>query len=362
MGDTNEATLCADEAVEANEEQAEAIRCDGEETYHIMADAMPQIVWSANPDGRRDYFNQRWFEHTGMTREKAWGWGWVAALHADDAAHCREAWRQAVKGTETFECEYQLLCAEDESYRWHIERALPVFDPQGQVVKWFGTCTDINELKVAQKQIEAMTVRQRHAMTETHHRVKNNLQIISSLIDMQLINGEETISAEEFRRLGSHVRTLAAVHDILTQHAKETEMLQLLSLEEVLQQLLPVHQHTAPHCRITAQVADVQLPGRQGTSLALVINELISNAVKHGKGLVEIVVAREAGRVVVSVCDDGPGFPADFDPQTDANTGLELVQNLVQWDLAGTVAFDNQPTGGAQITLFLPINPPHRSS
>src|SRR5579871_2531490 len=191
-------------------------------------------------------------------------------------------------------------------------------------------------------------------MIETHHRVKNNLQIISAIVDMQLMSGDTMISAEEFRRLGSHVRTLAAVHDILTKESKDEESHQAISLKEILDRLIPVHQQTAPQCRIIARIEDVALPGRQGTSLALVVNELISNAIKHGKGLVEVVVAWEENRVVVTVCDDGPGFPDGFDVRTTANTGLELVDNLARLDLGGQVTFSNQPPGGAQVTLLFP--------
>jgi PAS domain S-box-containing protein len=356
---TQESTLCADDAVQVNAEQAEAVRYEGNETYHIMADAMPQIVWSARPDGSRDYFNQRWVEHTQMTTAQTKAWGWLAALHPKDRERCRHTWAEAAQGNDAFEVEYRLLCAEEGSYRWHLERALPVFDPQGQVVKWFGTCTDIDELKDAKEQIETLNTRLRRAMVETHHRVKNNLQIISAMIDMQLMNGGDAIAAAEFQRLSSHVRTLSAVHDLLTREAKEEAgPQQALSLEDVLYQLLPVHQQTAPHCRITARIEDVALPGRQGTSLALVINELISNAIKHGQGAVEIVVASEGGQVMVTVCDDGPGFPADFDPNKAANTGLELIHSLVRWDLAGQITFANQLQGGAQVTISFPAARP----
>jgi PAS domain S-box-containing protein len=356
MSDTmQESTLCAADAVQVSEKQAEAVRYEGDETYHVMADAMPQIVWSANPDGSRVYFNQRWVEHTHMTAAQTKGWGWLAGLHPDDQSRCRDAWTEAAQGSDTFEMEYRLLCAEDGTFRWHLERALPVFDPQSQIVKWFGTCTDIDELKDAKAEIEALNVRLRRAMIETHHRVKNNLQIISAMIDMQLMNGGESIAVAEFKRLSSHVRTLSAVHDLLTREAKEEAVpQQTLSLEDVLYKLLPVHQQTAPHCRITAQIEDVPLPGRQGISLALVVNELISNAIKHGKGTVEIVVAKEDRQVTVTVCDDGPGFAEDFDPKKAANTGLELVSSLVQWDLAGQVRFGNQPQGGAEVTLSFP--------
>jgi two-component sensor histidine kinase len=255
---------------------------------------------------------------------------------------------------ENSEIEYRLLCAEDGSYRWVIERGLPVFDPQGSVIKWYGTCTDIDDLKRAQQEIEDLNQRLRRAMTETHHRVKNNLQIISAMVDIQLMNDEATISAAEFRRLGSHVRTLAAVHDILTKESKSNGPTQSISLRDVLERLIPIHQDTAPRCTIAARIDDVALTGRQGTSLALVINELISNAIKHGKGLVEIVVAQRSEEILVTVCDDGSGFPADFDPATAANTGLDLIDSLVRWDLAGQVDYGNQPQGGGQVTLTLP--------
>jgi PAS domain S-box-containing protein len=354
MIDPLEPIPCVLETMHASEAEAEAVCYHGDETYRIMADALPQIVWSARPDGARDYFNQRWYEHTHMTGEQTRGWGWISALHEEDGARCMDAWATAAQDQSTFECEYRLLCAEDGSYRWHVERALPVFAPGGSIVKWFGTCTDINDLKQAQSEIETLNARLRRAMTETHHRVKNNLQIISAMVDMQLMNDDTQISAEEFRRIGSHVRTLATVHDILTKESKEEGSRQVISLKEILEKLIPVHQQTSPQCRITARIEDVALLGRQGTSLALVVNELISNAIKHGKGLVEVVVAWENQFVAVTVCDDGPGFPEGFDVRTAANTGLELVDSLARLDLGGKVTFSNQAQGGAQVTLHFP--------
>ena len=349
-----DAIPCDSDGLQLSADETAVVEFRNSERYHIMADAMPQIVWAGDADGSRDYFNERWHEHTGMTPSEAGGWGWLAALHGDDAGRCRSAWADAVGGSENFEIEYRLLCIEDGSYRWYIERALPVFDPQGAVIKWYGTCTDIDDLKIAQREIEDLNLRLRRAMTETHHRVKNNLQIISAMVDMQLMSDEPTISSEEFRRLGSHVRTLAAVHDILTQESREPGTSQVISLRDVLDKLVPIHRQTAPRCEISATVDDIMLSGRQGTSLALVINELISNAVKHGRGTVEVVVQQTEFGVGVTVCDDGPGFPPDFDSAAAANTGLELIDSLVRWDLAGQVEYGNRPDGGGQVTVTLP--------
>ncbi len=348
------ADSCSPDPMQANSVETNAVRYAGDETYRVMADAMPQIVWSAEPTGSRDYFNQRWNEHTRMNAAQTKGWGWVTALHKEDAARCLKAWKEAAQGQQTFEMEYRLICAEDGSYRWFIERAAPLFDPEGNVIKWFGSCTDVHDLKVAQAQIDELNVRLKRAMTETHHRVKNNLQIISAMVDIQLMNDQDMIPAEEFRRLGAHVQTLAAVHDLLTKELKDREPDQRISIRDVLQKLVPVHQQTAPACRIQPNIQDVRLPGRQGTSLALVINELISNAIKHGRGNVEVIVTEKDEITSVVVSDDGPGFIAGFDVKTAANTGLELVDNLVRWDLGGHVDFENQPSGGAHVSITIP--------
>ena len=129
-------TPCDSDGIQLNHAETVAVEFRQNERYHIMADAMPQIVWAGNPDGTRDYFNQRRHEHTAMTPAEAKGWGWLAALHSEDVARCRAAWSVSVKGQANFEIEYRLLCSEDGSYRWIIERALPVFDPQREGVKW----------------------------------------------------------------------------------------------------------------------------------------------------------------------------------------------------------------------------------
>ncbi len=112
-------------------------------TCACSSDSMPQIVWTARPDGWLDYYNQKWFDYTGMTFAQTQGWGWAAVLHSDDLLQTLEAWMYSVKTGEIFEIEYRLKQASDNMYHWHLSRALPVKDEQGAVLKWFGTCTDI---------------------------------------------------------------------------------------------------------------------------------------------------------------------------------------------------------------------------
>ena len=118
-----------------------------------IAEVIPNIVWTSTPDGNLDYYNQRWFDYTGLTLEQTRGWGWKPVLHPDDLDECVRRWTHAVKTGNAYEVEYRFRRAADGVYRWHLGRASPVRDGSGAIVKWFGTCTDIDDQKRAQDQL-----------------------------------------------------------------------------------------------------------------------------------------------------------------------------------------------------------------
>ncbi len=208
-----------------------------------------------------------------------------------------------------------------------------------------------------QEHIEALNERLRRSMTETHHRVKNNLQIVAAMLDMRLMDGMPTIPTKDIHQLGMHVRALAAVHDLLTQESKEGDgQAHYISAHSLLHELIPMLQATSPDRTIEFDIAEVRLTARQGTSLALVVNELVSNALKYGVGIIRIRFQVEGERAALEVCDNGPGFPEGFNPIEAANTGLELVQHLSHWDLEGTVSYQTREEGGARVLLTLPVD------
>jgi PAS domain S-box-containing protein len=122
-----------------------------ETRFRQLADAMPQIVWTARPDGWLDYYNQRWFDYAGMTLEQTEGWGWGPVLHADDLQPCIDTWNESVRTGKPYEIKYRFKRAADGAYRWHLGRASAVRDDDGRVIKWFGTCTDIDDQKRAEE-------------------------------------------------------------------------------------------------------------------------------------------------------------------------------------------------------------------
>jgi PAS domain S-box-containing protein len=138
---------------------------ESERKFRTIADTMPQIVWSTRADGYHDYYNSRWYEFTGLTPERSMGEGWNPTLHPDDRERARQVWQHSLDTGEPYEIEYRFK-AEDGRYRWFMGRALPIRNEQGEVERWFGTCTDIHDIKRAQEELRASEERALQAERE----------------------------------------------------------------------------------------------------------------------------------------------------------------------------------------------------
>ncbi len=123
---------------------------EAQEEQRLLAEAIPQQVWTSKPDGTLDYVNARVVDYFGRTREKIIGTGWLDLVHPDDVPGTVKRWTHALSTGEPYEVEFRLLRA-DGAYRWNLGRALPLYDANGAIVKWFGTNTDITERKLAEE-------------------------------------------------------------------------------------------------------------------------------------------------------------------------------------------------------------------
>ncbi|MCJ2054644.1 PAS domain S-box protein [Methylobacterium sp. J-070] len=120
-----------------------------ERRFRVMTAAMPQMVWTTLPDGFHDYYNDRWYEFTGVPYGSTDGTGWNGVFHPDDQERAWARWRHSLSTGEPYEIEYRLR-HRDGAYRWTLGRAMPLRDADGRIERWFGTCTDIDDLKRAE--------------------------------------------------------------------------------------------------------------------------------------------------------------------------------------------------------------------
>ena len=136
---------------------------ESEERLRTLADAVPQIIWANSGDGVANYFNRRWYEYSGLSFEQSHGPGWQAIVHPDDAPASTAEWNRVLAAGEIFDTEYRLRGADGE-YRWFIGRNVPMRSAGNGVVGWFGTATDIHDLKQAEQAWRASEERHRIAL------------------------------------------------------------------------------------------------------------------------------------------------------------------------------------------------------
>lgn len=138
---------------------------DPQSALRLLADGMPQLIFSTLPDGSHDYYNRRWYEYTGTTLEQTGGDRWAEILHPDDAERSRVRWQHSLDTGEPYEIEYRFRRGSDGSYRWFLGRAEPIRDADSRIVRWFGTCTDIDDQKRMEMEM-AQVSRREHAIAE----------------------------------------------------------------------------------------------------------------------------------------------------------------------------------------------------
>ncbi len=333
-----------------SQKQAEQTRAHLAAIVHSSDDAiiskdLTGIVTSWNPAAERIY---------GYTAQEILGKSKAILIPADMPEELPTILRK-IKAGERIE-HYETARVRKDGSRIQISISVsPVRNAGGQIIGASTIARDISERLQHLQEIKALNVRLKRSIQETHHRVKNNLQVISALADIQMEEGHLMVPITALARIGQHTRSLAAVHDLLTQEAKTDAHTDNISTRATLDRLVPLLQATLGGHRITYKVDDFHLPVQEGASLALLISELVSNAVKHGRTDIELSLTRLKDVALLEVCDDGAGFPSDFDWRTAANTGMALIDSVGRHDLHGTITYQNQPHGGAHVVVVFPI-------
>jgi PAS domain S-box-containing protein len=189
--------------------RAEAALQRSEQSHRFLAEAIPQQVWTATPDGALDYVNQRVLDYFDRTMEQMLGWGWQEMVHPEDLQFCHERWTNSLQTGEVYSVEFRLRRAFDDNYRWHLGRALPVRDSDGQIIKWFGTNTDIEEQKQLEERLEEISRQREQMLAEVSTPV---VPVWRGVLALPLIGSLDTLRMQRATEaaLGAVMRTGAS--------------------------------------------------------------------------------------------------------------------------------------------------------
>lgn len=322
--------------------------------FQTLADALPHMVWSTLPDGYHDYYNARWYEFTGVPAGSTDGEAWNGMFHPDDQERAWATWRHSLATGEPYEIEYRLRHHSGE-YRWALGRAMPMRGPDGNIVRWIGTCTDIHDAKQFASRNEILS-------RELSHRIKNIFAVISGLIGL---SARSDRAQKEFARtLQERVAALGRAHEFVRPHSSHSAPRALpRKLHGVFREILSPYPPLSEG-RIVIAGEDVPVDDRGATPMALLVHELATNACKYG------ALSTADGKVNVSTSvDEGflelrweeAGGPPVNGPAENNGFGTALIELSIVQQLGGTIDREWR-SSGLCVTARVALNRLVRSS
>ncbi|UZW54088.1 PAS domain-containing protein [Sphingobium sp. JS3065] len=330
--------------IDQQEKDAQAL-FESDRMFRTLADTMPQMVWSTLPNGYHDYYNARWYEFTGMPFGSTDGEGWNGMFHPEDQDRAWARWRHSLDTGEPYEIEYRLRHHSGD-YRWTLGRALPIRDAEGAIVRWIGTCTDIND--------QILMVEEREVIAhELSHRIKNIFSVISGLIGLSARTHPEIRAAADDLR--DRIMALGRAHDFVRPHGPNSQPDQGEGLLwGILEQIFaPYRDALGPRIRYSGD--NPAIDDRSATPLALLFHELATNAAKYGalsvpEGRITIEVKGEDKNIRIDWREEGGPRPV---PATSEGFGSRLMQLSIERQLGGRMTRDWRPEGLC-LSLWIP--------
>ncbi len=339
-------------------------------------ESIPQLVFTTDSQGDVLVLNDRWYAYTGMARDEDPD-RWPEYIHEEDRPRAAEAWRLSVETGEPYRVEYRLYRYDGE-YRWHLAQALPIRNEQGEIEKWFGTCTDVHERRMAEVALvrsEKLAATGRMAASIAHE-INNPLAAITNAIHLlkHFSQGRAqetelvTILDEEAKRVSHIVKSTLGL-------ARQTSSPSKVRLDQLVDDVLVLFER-----RLASRAIRVERrywPGIPeievfSTEIRQTISNLIANAMDVSNSGDNIIVSvrpakwnGEAG-VRLAVCDQGPGIPQAlrerifepfFSTKLDLGTGLGLwISKGIVEKHGGRLRFRSRSgiTHGTIFTIFLP--------
>jgi len=341
-----------------------------EQRFRTLTDVVPQLIWSNDERGKPVYFNQRWYEYTGLSFDQSVN-DWKMALHPEEAQAIIRQWQTALAGQMAFNAEYRLRRA-DGAFRWHIVRNAPLFGSNGQLAGWFGSATDIHELKALQQQKEDFIGIASHELKTP----VTSLRVYTEMLQEKFEAAGNREYAAFMEKMNVQVDRLTDLIRDLLDTTRITDGQLSLNMEPfdlndlINERVEEIQRLSARHyLQFSPNGAGVITADRE--RISQVLTNLLSNAVKYSPqgGNVMISTRSTAHAVTVTVADRGIGIPDQaqghvFDrfyrvhsAQTQTYPGLGLglyISSEIVRRHGGKIAVESREGAGATFRFSIP--------
>jgi PAS domain S-box-containing protein len=236
----------------------------------------------------------------------------------------------------------------DGGLRYVLTTKLPLFDYQNHIIGTFGISKDIDQLVRTDEELKDALQKKGQLLQEAHHRIKGNLETISSLLFLEAERLNDETAKRALAESRGRVQTIAIIHRMLSRSASDSALVNCNYLSELVQMLMRAHQPIANNIKQDCEIQNIQLSFDAAVNCGLVVNELVSNSLRHAfpdrrPGAIRVCLQLgQDNAVFLVVADDGIGLPAQIDPATTNSLGLELVYRWATKGLGGTLEVNRQ--------------------
>ena len=306
------------------------------------------------------FYSKRWKSMFGFAEDEI-GNGldeWSKRVHPDDLASTTAAVQAHLAGkTPLYASEHRIRC-KDGSWKWVLDRGLVVLrNAAGEPLRMISTYTDISRRRRAQAALESSLREKVALLKEVHHRVKNNLQVVTSLLRLEARRSTVPDTRAVLVEMQGRIRAMALLHESLYRSGNFAAVDLGAYLTQLATQAFRTQLAQVGAVRLELDLASVEVGMDQATACGLLVNELISNGLKHGfpdgrqgELRVELHALEGGAGLRLRVSDSGVGLPPDFDARRSRSLGLQLVADLAG-QIGGTLSIESGPGAAFAITF-----------
>jgi PAS domain S-box-containing protein len=308
-----------------------------EERFALAVRGANDGIWDWNLRTHEAYLSPRGKEIVGFRNDELPNLEstFFDLIHLDDMPRVNETVKLHVENGEPFRVELRLR-HKDGSYRWIVTRGEAVRDENGRPMRMVGSITDISARKRAEEQIKNSLQEKETLLKEIHHRVKNNLQIISSLLYLQSSALVDPVARQALRESQDRVQSMGLVHEQLYRSSNFSAVDFGEHLKEIAANIAGSYGAMNPRVRVETELESVAVDLDLAIPVSLIFNEILTNAFKHAfprerAGKIDVAFHRDGSdNLVLRVSDDGVGLPENLDWETAPSLGLKIVRNLTE--------------------------------
>lgn len=349
-----------------------------EERFKFLADNISQLVWVTDSQGKSEYFNQRWYEFTGLKHEDLINQGWEKIVSPDQIDLIKNKWSQSLKTGDPYQIESKYKNIKDGKYYWFLVQAVPLKNDQGEIIKWFGTSTNIDYHKEIERQLRLVNEELNSFTYIASHDLQSPLRTVSSYLGLIQRRLKDKISEDEkslFNTVFNANNTMKVLIEDLLAYSRsgvEKKNIHKVDLNIVIKEVLLLLDNQIKDTQANINISNLCIINANYSQMIQLFQNIISNSLKYIdkdiQPIIDIKSEKKMNYCLISISDNGIGIKEEYfskifepfkrlhssDKYSGSGIGLATVKRIVE-NHNGFIWVESEVQKGTTFKISFPI-------